>query len=530
MKIFLFILISIVSTQNYAKGVDSNAKIFVNCMAAQGNGFNWGSTLGWLSEIVRQSADKASTYERRNTGERAYIDLQCFAGASSSSFTNALFAQLLDNRHLVNKKHTIAGRRVLTAKQARKVADALHFMSLATDFNTIETTRILKSTAASHIGFHDRNQQNSLNLNLWKRRAGDTFVIDLFTKRIVAARYLELNEKERALIKSLKFASLDRMKRLAEQDAKDLKSKFVRNMVAARDAIDKYITKDRKKAFLASKLSDHMCINVFLLHANKQTTKPFRYKDFRLAYLCNQATYEKLRKSKTFARILKSSSIMKDKIILASTKSWKTAVNMSMREPGLLDELSGRLNEDHMGIMKASRFVQGRFQALDTNSEFLVMGGFPGARMQAWAVTALAQEQMQAYKSAGYESEARLSTFGKIDQRSEIISFDARTITEYFSEQRLQDYYQWQDDFCHLSQLDRQDFHVDLYNMDWNLSSSPASIGNRAYILTAKGINLVRIQTDYAKHGDLFKRKFVYDPMDDLKFIPKKKTACPSLP
>src|SRR5688572_221200 len=64
-------------------------KVFVQCAVAQGNGFNWAATIGWLAGTVRQLADKASELESKHA-TRAGVDVSCFTGSSSSGFSAAL--------------------------------------------------------------------------------------------------------------------------------------------------------------------------------------------------------------------------------------------------------------------------------------------------------------------------------------------------------------------------------------------------------------------------------------------------------
>jgi hypothetical protein len=409
------------------------AKVFIQCAVSQGNGFNWASTLGWLSETTRQSANKVRSFEKRHPGKKAYIDLQCFNGASSASFVAALFDQLLNNRHIINTPMKIAGRDVLTAAQASRLADALHFMALATDFSAKESKKFIGGAIRYKVGIHRKwDEQNNLRLDFWRPSSNIKTVLDSVSSRVNAARNIPLNSKHLKLLKTPKFTKRSAIPTLRYKDFQAMKVDQISKMKKVRNAINDYIKPNEFAAFYRKDLEDHICTSVFLQPAIKKMVIPFSYDDLQIAFMCNDKTYQKLIHSQAFKKILSQSSITKNRIIVATAQDWGTALNVSSREPELLSLISGRLNHSHLGMNKVKVFKNGKFVTLDTNKNYLVIGGFPEQRMQAWVPYALMLEQQKIYENKGIETDASLSVFGKTDIRDRIASFAEKTIAKYF--------------------------------------------------------------------------------------------------
>jgi hypothetical protein len=213
----------------------------------------------------------------------------------------------------------------------------------------------------------------------------------------------------------------------------------------------------------------------------------------------------------------------KGRVILASVSSWKKTLNISTREPWLLDELTGTLKE--IGIEKASFFDinSDQFKTMSLEGQsYLVVGGFPPQTIQAWISRALLMERIDELNKLGYQSEGRLAVFGEIDHRQSE-TFSAKAIVEFFGEENTQDFYDWQDEFC---QFKSNGPHIDFYNMDWNISADGAVFGDKGHILTIKGINLARIQSDPENNPGAELRKVIFDTTDDEKYIPSNSMTC----
>jgi hypothetical protein len=107
-------------------------RVFVTCAVAQGNGFNWAATLGWLAAEAELAAARAAAWAAAAPDREAALDLACFTGSSSGSFAGATLAALLANPRLVSGA---AGPGLLTPAEGAGLADALLFLALVRRFS-----------------------------------------------------------------------------------------------------------------------------------------------------------------------------------------------------------------------------------------------------------------------------------------------------------------------------------------------------------------------------------------------------------
>lgn len=511
-SLLLSIILCIGSSSIYA-----NDKVFALCTATQGNGYNWGSTLGWLSEIVSQEAQKAE-YHQKKTGQKSLIDLSCQTGSSSSGFLTSLYDQLLKSSIIKNSKGT--KRKLLSIQEVKEVSKALRVLSLSTDFHGKEATSFRKEGLKIKLAlWSDKNNDNKLKKNHWTHIANANMVMDTFMVWINGARQYQSNWHEQTA-PLFAVRSLDDYDRIPQKKKDEVNQQLKEKMFLARNLIDS--ATDISQEIKAESLSNDFCNTVYMQPAQPSLKKPFNYNELSLLYLCNEQTMKKLSQSTLFKEMLNNSNHMAKKILIGSVADWKSALNITMREPNLLNELSGTLRE--IGLTNVKQYKNGKFQTIDLNSNFLVMGGFPGPRLQAWASKALLEERVESLRSQGYDVSGRTAIFGKIDIRDRIGSFAEKTIVEFYGgEDKLRPFYEWQDELCDFK---NDGNGIDFYSMDWNLTNQPAAFGDLAYILTAKGINLARIQTNPTQYEGIKATPYVYDSMSDEKFLPIETTMC----
>lgn len=522
-----------------AVGLNAQAKyskVFVQCAVVQGNGFNWASTLGWLSGEVAQMADKAYTFQHNHPGKTAGVDLSCLTGSSSGSFVAALMDRLLRNPNITGR--TDDRRKVLTPEQTARASQALHFLSLATHFRSellgiaiqgkspesIRNTFLRVVSAAEH--YHPSwNDQHIIQLPVFNSNEGKEGVTPNSSKDVYRANQLRKAFGISQVTSAPYLPNRNSMDSLSRQDKRLLDEMMQQLMQESKDVLDHEMRRINKKA--NSVVGDDFCVTAFII------PKPNRsYDKLKIAYICNQKTYKKLASSSSFKKILSQSQWMQHRLLLGWTSHWNESLNVSMREPGLMAELAGSI--DHIGI-KGLIGINGKstYSYRLRNQKHIVIGGFPGPRMQAWAASALLQERMQNLRGQGIPVEGRLVIFGRTEERDNpTSSFAQKTITQLFTDANveeltptLRDYYQWQDDFCRVTDRLPQDIIVDFYRMDWNLpGKNPAAMNNASYLLTAKGLNLVQIQTNFKKHqkvSPMHPFALAFDKIDDLRFVPE---------
>lgn len=469
------------------------SKIFVQCVSAQGNGFNWASTVGWLSAEIEQMARKASQYEK-TTGRTAGVDISCFTGSSSSGFTAALFDHLLHNPNLV--PNASEKRKVLTVAQTFNIAKALHFLSLSMDFNANEKAEVILSSFGSKLGFLEPGLPQEKG-PFWSANASASKAIQIFNKWIKAADYYQkswLNHEKNA-------------------------SAYVHGQI-------------KNKASKVLEISNDFCTTVFVLPMTN-AIRPFQLANLKMLFICNMNTVAKLVDTSAHLRnLLANGSIMKNQFMIGWTKSWERAQNMTVREPDLTEALMGRLTSSPIGLSQAFTFNNGVFQTVNNQEEFLVIGGFPDPRMQAWIGTALLQDRMEKLRNQGFEVEGRVAIFGKTEERTNPdFSFAQKMMVKYFTNYHndgnletvqvvLNNYYRWQDDFCRATDSLSSQIDFDYFRMDWNLTDKPAAFTGQSRNLTRMGYNLVQIQSDFTKHSDVTPQAILYVPFDQEIFVP----------
>lgn len=131
--------------QSSAASDDKPSFVIVQCVAPQGNGGNWGATLGWVAEEWMLRADQAQ--EAESTGghgkDSSWINLACAAGGSSGSGVTNVIMALLRNEALfsnsVESARTRRSKGFYTPSETKLLARALRYVAMGVDLNATET-------------------------------------------------------------------------------------------------------------------------------------------------------------------------------------------------------------------------------------------------------------------------------------------------------------------------------------------------------------------------------------------------------
>lgn len=128
-----------------AQTQDEKEVILALSMTLQGNGLNWPSTTGAVSEMLHSAAVEAREIQDRE-GRPVRIDITSVAGASSGSATAVLLDAILRNPTVVKQTGT-AGKSEITINEAERAAEMMRFISLSLDLSTSETLKLIGGAA-----------------------------------------------------------------------------------------------------------------------------------------------------------------------------------------------------------------------------------------------------------------------------------------------------------------------------------------------------------------------------------------------
>lgn len=513
-------------------------RVFVQCGVVQGNGYNWASTMGWLSAQVELAALRAQAFEDTSPGKRAAIDLSCFIGSSSGGFITAILDHLLSNER-VRGENKLPDDRRLNVKEAREVSRALLFLALSSNFDA-EKRRLFVEGIGSRLALEDRSS-NATGRRWWRPSASAPENIEIFWHWVRGAHAYApdwFDEMEREA--GLKIPVLaTRPQTLSQEASASAKDAMHRMAKAARKVLDERL---RETAYEPKAVGDGICITSFALPV-QGLARPFDYEALQLVFVCNPKTSSAMSESEVLQSWLTPERQMTKSIRLAEQEKWPVLANVSVREPNLMTQLSGRM-ASHNGLENLSAFDGSGFAPQPPDAEYLMFGGFAGPRMEAWAAATILLDRMRVARSEGVDVDGRIAVFGRIENREDPdASFAQSVIVEYFTESHrsenggaalrlLEHYYAWQDEFCAIDDRFGPEVSSDFYRFEWNLGHLPAAVLERSHELAATGYNLVKLQTEadyYPEVPDAFWGAFLFDPNDGEGLVqepPEDGMAC----
>ncbi|NDR55882.1 hypothetical protein [Aliiruegeria sabulilitoris] len=502
---------------------ESPDKVFVQCGVVQGNGYNWASTMGWLSAQVELAALRAQAFEDISPGKRAAIDLSCFVGSSSGGFITAVLDHLLSNERIRGDGKPPDDRR-LNVKDARELSRALLFLALSSNFDA-EKRRLFVEGIGSRLALEDRSS-NATGRRWWRPSASAPENIEIFWQWVLGAQAYApdwFDEMERDA--GLKMPVLaTRPRTLSQEESASAKDGMRRLAKAARKVLDERL---REKAYEPKTVGDGICITSFALPM-EDLARPFDYEALQLVFVCNRKTRSVLADSETLRLWLTPERQMTKRIRLAEQEEWPVLANVSVREPNLMTQLSGKM-ESHNGLKNLGAFDGSGSAPSHPDAEYLMFGGFAGPRMEAWSAATILLDRMRIARSEGIDADGRIAVFGRIENRDDPgASFAQNVMVEYFTQSHRSDnsreamrllerYYAWQDEFCEIDEGFGKEVSNDFYRFEWNLGHLPAAVLERSHELAATGYNLVKLQTKAEKYPEVqgaFWSAFLFDPND----------------
>ncbi|WP_424932437.1 hypothetical protein [Amaricoccus macauensis] len=495
------------------------SRVFVQCVVMQGNGYNWASTLGWLSGQVEIAAARASAWEAAHPGSRAGIDLRCATGSSSGGPAAAVLDALLENPTLVDRNDDW-----LTPEEAQGVSRALMFLALSTNFDG-EYRRLVGTGIGAWLGLFDRSS-NALGGRYWRGVSTASVNAAIFGDWVRAARVYDPAWHD-ALMDEAGPLPLyaERPAQLGQSGEDPAAARMEALANAARGQVDKAL---QQAPATDVPVGPGICATA--LAVTGRPKPPFSYADLRLIAICDPETFTTLSSNTHLGEWLGSSTQMQERLVLASTRSWRNILNITLREPELMTPLTGKLRVAPIGLDAIA--VPAGADSSVAAGPLVMMGGFADPRLQAWISAAMLSGKLDALERRGVEGDGRLAVFGRTEDRDDPTeTFAQRTIVKYFDslempfheEGTLPFYYDWQDEVCPVAEDLARRSHVDFYRMDWNLPGGAGAIAGHGQTLAAKGYNLGKIQTPRDKYPELpsrIWRTFAFDPIDTQAYLP----------
>ena len=546
--------------------------IITQCAAPQGNGSNWGATIGWLSETILKRAEEGVKLESQ--GFRVGLYMACIAGGSSGSHVANIYMNVLRNPNIVAPK---SGIPILSPSEAVTVADALRFIGMTADLNILELSnfalRLVKEIVEGQI------TGLLANVPLLQGIARDVFRNETpawWTGQVVSADkvivdFLVANHLARTMTKDLLYTK-SRSDFIQAYNRKELvknKRYFRYSDIPRQDSTAGVREKEnlKKRAVEINKIADqylaaqHQLLGYKKRYAQgiyqnispvlKPTAEqalavgvctftvgsvyddlsdidlanPPPYYKLAIATFCDKKTLEQIFASPHFKKDYANEPMMK-KFIFAAVRNSRASIAVSVREPLLMQETVGKFAGLPLETDLIFDPLTGGDPVLTPPDEkaLAIVGGFTDRRISAWPISYYYLEVLEQLKAKTGKIKGYMEIFGKPDNRSED-KFDTKSIRNIFSkdeadgQKNVEDWFAIQDRYCELFEPRFAAFDVIVQTtaFNWDIGRFPAGHSGNSSIVLGKGINATRLQTQ--PHSE----SYVFDPTIDQGYIPNTK-------
>lgn len=569
------------------------SNVVIQCLVPQGNGGNWAATIAWMSETLLQRV-----YETRvGRNHATKFRIGCMMGGSSGSASTALYINLLTNKNLFPRAN-ING--LYTTEEVEIAGDALRFLAISLDLDRFEKivffsnyfkAQVFSKINNTKIAVKIARSLNSKEPKWWGgEKADPNLMLVDYAKIALLANSLTLediytdintiskNSKDletiengnlKYLIDLPEYSSMEESKQENEEMTKAYSDLLKRQSDAiAKVAIQRINSKMSTKAQLTRysrgvlkdsstsvlktimerQIPEGFCtITMGEIHQKFESIDldtPPSYEKLRPLVLCSEETIKKIISSKLYQNDIESGAPFASRFVFLVPKTIRSAITMSIREPGLMAELAEHANagknldvyqyydptKDTDKEYKLKRIAEPNVASTKDFEQlyFAVAGGFPDRRMSAWVLNYYYSEILKQYDrtSSGY-----LSLFGKPDGT---MTFALNSIGTFFSTNETMDgnkadWNNYQKSWCvqYANRINSGISHLETVVLNWDISKIPASQSDKSYLLVPKGINATRLQlASYRKHID-FSPGVVFDPNRD--FLPVSADAQPCI-
>lgn len=530
----------------------SGGEAVIQCLTPEGNGGNWPATIGWMSEQLNQRA-----LEFQNQPSTKFY-LQCMIGGSSGSASTALYMNVLFNKNLFP---AVREGYLYSLSELQVASRALRFMAVSLDYTLGEGLvfyrNLFRSQAYSRIRNSNTAKRVSEKLGSndprwWSGEAADPkLLLTEYAKIMLLANSLTREDLTGALsTENIRWTSNERhmvekkgitsaLDFIEDEQKQDRDSAYAKQFsgifkkqaelvtkvskaritsVSNANFLQRYFRKVEKdssdsplKAAVDKRMQRGFCTATMgEVHTSRDTVDryiPPRYENLRLIVICDRSTIEKIISSSAYQEDIRSGKRYADKIFFAATKSTRSAITMSIREPGLMTEL---VDEADGKILDIQSYYDSRKDttrefriknATDDGIVFAIAGGFPDRRISAWALTyyyKVLQNEINGGNNRGY-----FSLFGKPDDPS-TPTFSINAVRNVFSPEEkkvsnVADWITYHKTWCQtygqeLSTPPRSNLETVVVNWDIHVVPAAQSFIKPSYLLAVKSINSTNYQ------------------------------------
>jgi hypothetical protein len=374
--------------------------ILAHCFSPQGNGGNWASLLGWVSEEINLRVSEAKVLEAQ--GKKVGIYLGCMTGGSSGSVSTATLSALLSNNQLFPGKNA---QSLFSAEEAEILVRAVRYVALSSDLNFGELAKFFgQAFRTAAMAYIDANKyvrkfedwRGDSSPRWWTGAAVDAgpILIDFSTslhlaatmtndllnepiEEVLSGAELDLYRREnlRRITDFPKFKTIESMPREDSDQGKIMASAFAKQAKAIGVRADKFVAKQFQlgdyfsrhrvnlgpgegdyllKKTIEMPLSDGFCsIIMGRLSEDAASLKVTpHYKTLSPIAFCNEKTIQKIINSPLYRSQIEQSHPFASRFIYAVVPNIRGAIKPSIREPNMMRPLISPFGSGDLEVSK----------------------------------------------------------------------------------------------------------------------------------------------------------------------------------